>query len=104
MVSAALEWSRLYRFEFRLPGHAGGVFGYLVGTLGVKWLGFAGSGLVFIALGVIAVSVVFGFSWAHVALRIGAWIDNLVDSRRENARSLKIWPSASLPPASEKKR
>lgn len=83
MVSAALEWSRLYRFEFRLPGHAGGVLGYLVGTLGVKWLGFAGSGLVFIALGVIAVSVVFGFSWAHVALRIGAWIDNLIDSRRE---------------------
>ena len=83
LTSAALEWSRLYRFEFRLPGHAGGVFGYLVGSVGVKWLGFAGSGLVFIALGVIAVSVVFGFSWAHVAMRIGAWIDNLIDSRRE---------------------
>ncbi|HEY3048158.1 MAG TPA: DNA translocase FtsK 4TM domain-containing protein [Polaromonas sp.] len=83
LASAALEWSRLYRFEFRLPGHAGGVLGYLVGSVGVNWLGFAGSGLVFIALGVIAVSVVFGFSWAHVALRIGAWIDNLIDSRRE---------------------
>lgn len=82
-ASAALEWSRLYRFEFRLPGHAGGVLGYLAGSLGVKWLGFAGSGLVFIALGVIAVSAVFGFSWAHVALRVGAWIDNLIDSRRE---------------------
>ncbi|MGH8035651.1 MAG: DNA translocase FtsK 4TM domain-containing protein, partial [Lysobacterales bacterium] len=83
VASAALEWSRLYRFEFRLPGHAGGVLGYLVGTLGVKWLGFAGSGLVFIALGVIAVSVVFSFSWAHVALALGAWIDRLLDSRRE---------------------
>ncbi|AYQ28600.1 MULTISPECIES: DNA translocase FtsK [unclassified Polaromonas] len=82
-ASAALEWSRLYRFEFRLPGHAGGALGYLVGMFGVKWLGFAGSGLVFIALGVIAVSAVFGFSWAHVALRVGAWIDNLIDSRRE---------------------
>ncbi len=83
VASAALEWSRLYRFEFRLPGHAGGVLGYLTGTLGVKWLGFAGSGLVFIALGVIAVSVVFSFSWARVALALGAWIDNLIDSRRE---------------------
>jgi S-DNA-T family DNA segregation ATPase FtsK/SpoIIIE len=82
-ASAALEWSRLYRFEFKLPGHAGGALGYLVGLFGVKWLGFAGSGLVFIALGVIAVSAVFGFSWAHVALRVGAWIDNLIDSRRE---------------------
>ncbi|MBC7547125.1 MAG: DNA translocase FtsK 4TM domain-containing protein [Polaromonas sp.] len=83
LTSAALEWSRLYRFEFRLPGHAGGALGYLVGRAGVNWLGFAGSGLVFIALGVIAVSVVFRFSWAHVALGIGAWLDQLVDSRRE---------------------
>ena len=83
LASAALEWSRLYRFEVRLPGHAGGVLGYLIGSPSVKWLGFAGSGLVFIALGVIAVSVVFSFSWAHVALRIGSWIDNLIDSRRE---------------------
>src|SRR6187402_149849 len=83
VACAALEWSRLYRFESRLPGHAGGVLGYLVGAMGEKWLGFAGSGLVFIALGVIAVSAVFGFSWAHVALRVGGWIDNLIDSRRE---------------------
>ena len=83
VASAALEWSRLYRFEFRLPGHAGGALGYLVGRVGVSWLGFAGSGLVFIALGVIAVSAVFRFSWAHVALRIGAWLDQFVDSRRE---------------------
>ena len=82
-ASAALEWSRLYRYEIRLPDHAGGVLGYLAGSAGVKWLGFAGSGLVFIALGVIAVSVVFRFSWAQVALDLGAWIDNLIDSRRE---------------------
>jgi S-DNA-T family DNA segregation ATPase FtsK/SpoIIIE len=83
VACAALEWSRLYRFESKLPGHAGGVLGYLVGAMGEKWLGFAGSGLAFIALGVIAVSAVFGFSWAHVALRVGGWIDNLIDSRRE---------------------
>lgn len=83
VASATLEWSRLYRFEFRLPGHAGGVLGYLVGTFSVKWLGFAGSGLVFITLGVLAVSSVFNFSWARVALALGAWLDNLVESRRE---------------------
>ncbi len=83
VASAALEWSRLYRFESRLPGHAGGALGYLVGSLGVKWLGFAGSGLVFIALGVIAVSSVFNFSWARVALALGAFIDNFITSRRE---------------------
>ncbi|SFB80090.1 DNA translocase FtsK [Polaromonas sp. OV174] len=83
LVSAALEWSRLYRFEFRLPGHAGGALGYMVGSLGVKWLGFAGSGLVFIALGVVAISCVFNFSWARVALALGAYIDHFITSRRE---------------------
>ena len=83
LSSAALEWSRLYRFEFRLPGHAGGVAGYLLGNLGVKWLGFAGSGLVFIALGVIAAAGVFNFSWARVALVLGARIDSLITLRRE---------------------
>ena len=34
--AAALEWSRLYRFESRLPDHAGGALGYLVGPAGVK--------------------------------------------------------------------
>ena len=84
-VSSGLEWSRLYRFEAHLPDHAGGALGYLVGTVGVKWLGFAGSGLVFIVLGVAAASNVFGFSWAHTAQRLGEWIYNLVDSTRNFA-------------------
>jgi S-DNA-T family DNA segregation ATPase FtsK/SpoIIIE len=83
LVSAALEWSRLYRFELLLPGHAGGVIGYLAGGLGVRWLGFSGSGLVFIVLGVMAVAGVFNFSWASVALRLGARIDHLITSLRE---------------------
>ena len=82
-ASSGLEWSRLYRFEARLPDHAGGALGYLVGSAGVKWLGFAGSGLTLIALGVMAASVVFGFSWAHTAQRLGEWISNLIESRRE---------------------
>lgn len=83
LASTAMEWSRLYRFEFKLPGHAGGVLGYLAGPASVKWLGFTGSGLVWIAVGVIAVSVVFSFSWAQTAQRLGAWIDELIESRRE---------------------
>jgi len=82
-ASSGLEWSRLYRFEARLPDHAGGALGYLVGSAGVKWLGFAGSGLVLIAVGVMTASVVFGFSWAHTAQRLGEWISNRIESRRE---------------------
>jgi S-DNA-T family DNA segregation ATPase FtsK/SpoIIIE len=83
LASCALEWSRLYRFEQALPGHAGGLLGYLAGPASVKWLGFTGSGLVWIAIGVVSVSVVFGFSWPQAAQRIGAWIDEFFDSRRE---------------------
>ena len=82
-VSAGLEWTRLYRFEGHLPDHAGGALGYLVGITSMKWLGFAGSGLVLIAFGLMAASSVFGFSWASAAQRLGEWISNLVESRRE---------------------
>ncbi len=82
-ASCGLEWSRLYRFEGRLPDHAGGALGYLVGPAGVKWLGFTGSGLVFIALAVLAAGVVFRFSWSHVAERIGGAIDGFITARRE---------------------
>ena len=83
IASCALEWSRLYRFELRLPGHAGGVLGYVAGGVSVKWLGFTGSGLAWIAIGVMSVSGVLGFSWANMAQRIGAWIDEFIVSRRE---------------------
>ena len=83
VASAALEWSRLYRFESALPGHAGGALGYAAGRVAVQWLGFAGSGLVGIVVGVTAAAVVFNFSWAQVALRIGALIDHAVNSRRQ---------------------
>ena len=80
--SVTLEWSRLYRFESSLPGHAGGVMGYLVGSAGVKWLGFTGSALVSIMLGVAATAIVFRFSWARVAERIGATLYEFVQARR----------------------
>jgi S-DNA-T family DNA segregation ATPase FtsK/SpoIIIE len=82
-ASAALEWSRLYRFEAALPDHAGGVLGYLVGPFSMKWLGFNGAALVCIAIGVIGAAMVFRFSWSHVAERIGAQIYSLIETRRE---------------------
>jgi DNA segregation ATPase FtsK/SpoIIIE, S-DNA-T family len=82
-ASTGLEWSRLYRLEVRLPDHAGGALGFLTGPFGVKWLGFTGSGLVFIALVVLGTAVVFRFSWSHVAERLGARIDGFIEARRE---------------------
>ncbi|HSV58183.1 MAG TPA: DNA translocase FtsK 4TM domain-containing protein [Variovorax sp.] len=82
-ASAVLEWSRLYRLEFRLPGHGGGVLGYLVGPLSVKWLGFTGSALVAIAAGVIGSALVFRFSWTQIAERVGSRLYSLFEWRRE---------------------
>jgi S-DNA-T family DNA segregation ATPase FtsK/SpoIIIE len=81
-ASTTLEWTRFYSFEARLPGHSGGIAGYFLGPLSVKWLGFSGSGLVAIALGVLGASMVFRFSWAQVAERLGGWLYFQVDSRR----------------------
>jgi S-DNA-T family DNA segregation ATPase FtsK/SpoIIIE len=91
-ASTALEYSRLYRFELPghpggklgwVPDHAGGALGYLVGPWSVKWLGFTGSGLIGLALIVLASAVVFRFSWSHVAERLGSRLDALLAARRE---------------------
>ena len=87
--SAALEWSRLYRFEPLLPGHSGGVLGYVAGPLAVKWLGFMGSGLVGVVLTVLSIGWVFGFSWGWLAQRVGAAVEFVVQwlqTVRERAR------------------
>lgn len=81
-ASTALEWSRLYRFESLLPGHAGGVLGYITGPASVKWLGFTGSALLCFVLAVLGAALAFRFSWGHVAEVLGGRIDALVQSRR----------------------
>jgi DNA segregation ATPase FtsK/SpoIIIE, S-DNA-T family len=81
--SATLEWSRMYRFETLLPGHGGGVLGYMLGSWSVRWLGFAGSGLVAIALGLVGCALVFRFSWMQVAERLGAWAYSFIEQQRE---------------------
>ncbi len=82
-ASAMLEWSRLYRLESHLPGHGGGVLGYVVGPFGAKWLGFTGSGLIAIAAGVVGSALVFRFSWGLIAERLGGRLYWLFESRRE---------------------
>ena len=83
-ASTALEWTRIYHWEPRLPGgHAGGVLGYLLGPLSMKWLGFAGSGVLWIAAMVVGLSLAFRFSWLHVADAIGARLDAWRDRRVE---------------------
>ncbi|WP_457442099.1 DNA translocase FtsK [Roseateles sp. P5_E4] len=82
-ASCALEWSRLYALEARLPGHAGGLVGYALGPLGMRGLGFAGSGVVWIVLLLTGMAWAFRFSWGHLAERIGERIEQLREKRIE---------------------
>jgi S-DNA-T family DNA segregation ATPase FtsK/SpoIIIE len=83
-ASTSLEWTRMYQWEARLPGaHAGGVLGYTLGPLSMKLLGFAGSGVLWIAALVAGLAMAFRFSWVGVAEGIGAWFDQLRERRVE---------------------
>ncbi|HEX4509436.1 MAG TPA: DNA translocase FtsK 4TM domain-containing protein, partial [Burkholderiaceae bacterium] len=97
-ASAALEWTRLYGLESRLPGgHSGGVLGYVLGPLSMHWLGFTGSGVLWIALLVLGMSGALKFSWPHVADAIGGWIDGRREHRaveRERAEDERIGEQA----------
>ncbi len=82
-ASCALEWSRLYRWETLLPGHAGGVLGYALGPASMRWLGFAGSGVLWIALLVVGLAMAFRFSWLRLADAIGMRLDGLRERRAD---------------------
>ncbi len=82
-ASSSLEWTRLYSLEARLPGYSGGVLGSVLGSLSVSWLGFSGAALLCIVVGLIGVALAFGFSWAQLAERIGAWVFSQIESQRE---------------------
>ncbi|MBA4176747.1 MAG: cell division protein FtsK [Leptothrix sp. (in: Bacteria)] len=81
-ASCSLEWTRLYRWEALLPGHAGGVLGHALGPLSMHWLGFAGSGVLWIALLVAGSAMALRFSWLQLADAIGAGVDRLRESRQ----------------------
>jgi len=88
-ASCGLEWTRLYRLDGVMPGgQAGGVLGAVVGGLSMKWLGFAGSGVLWIAAGVLGLSLALRFSWARVADGLGQWIESLWQ-RQAEAREVK---------------
>jgi S-DNA-T family DNA segregation ATPase FtsK/SpoIIIE len=96
-ASCSLEWTRLYQWEPRLPGHAGGVLGFTLGPLSSHWLGFAGSGVLWIAALVAGMSLALGFSWLALAERIGAAIDGLRERRqakKEQAEDRRIGEAA----------
>ena len=93
IASSALEWSRLYAFEAHLPGHSGGVLGYGVGRAALAVLGFAGSGVVELALCMAAMPWVFHFSWLRVCETLGARIESAwhgVREKREVAQDREI--------------
>ena len=93
MSSCALEWTRIYGWESHLPGHAGGALGYMLGPLSMRWLGFGGSGVLWIAMLVAALPMALGFSWLRVADTLGGWIDGVREHRhqlREQAEDFRV--------------
>ena len=97
-ASASLEWTRMYQWETRLPGgHAGGVLGYTLGPLSMKLLGFAGSGVLWIAALVAGLAMAFRFSWWRLAEDIGGRLESVKErrvERIERAEDLRLGEQA----------
>ena len=89
LASAVLEWSRLYRFDSMLPGHAGGALGDAMGPVATRWLGFTGSALAMLTVLVVCLPCVFQFSWGHWAERVGFTLDHWFESRREKREAVE---------------
>jgi DNA segregation ATPase FtsK/SpoIIIE, S-DNA-T family len=97
-ASCSLEWTRLYRWEGLLPGHAGGVLGYALGPLSMRWLGFAGSGVLWIALLVTGSALALRFSWLRLADAIGQRLESLRERRadwREQEEDRRVGEAAA---------
>ena len=83
-ASASLEWTRLYQWEAQVAGgNAGGILGLGLGKSSQSLLGFAGSGVLWIAGLVAGLSLAFRFSWLRVADALGAAIEKLRTRRFE---------------------
>ena len=97
-ASASLEWTRLYQWEAGVAGgNAGGVLGYSLGKPSQSLLGFAGSGVLWIAALVAGISLGLGFSWLGAAERIGRGIESLRSrraSRLEMAEDVRLGEEA----------
>ncbi len=97
-ASSSLEWTRLYAWEARVAGgHAGGAVGYTLGAWTQNLLGFAGSGVLWIAALVAGIALALRFSWLRLAERIGAWVESLRQRRAlrtERAEDLRFGEKA----------
>ncbi|MDE2298697.1 MAG: DNA translocase FtsK 4TM domain-containing protein, partial [Burkholderiales bacterium] len=97
-ASSSLEWTRLYLWEGRVAGgHAGGALGYMLGHASQNLLGFAGSGVLWIALLVAGAALALRFSWLRLAEGIGARIESLRErrvERFERAEDLRVGEQA----------
>ncbi len=95
--SCALEWTRIYGWETRLPGPAGGVLGYQLGPWSMNLLGFAGSGALWITALVAGLPLALRFSWVRLADGIGERIDGARERRtlaREREEDVRIGEQA----------
>jgi len=96
--SCALEWTRLYGWEARLPGQSGGALGATLGQWSQVHLGFLGSGVLWIVGLVVALPLALRFSWVHVADAIGAWVEGVREKRvekREHAEDVRLGEMAT---------
>ena len=97
-ASTSLEWTRLYRWEEHLPGHAGGILGQTLGGLSMQGLGFTGSGVLWIVGLVVGSALALRFSWLRLAEAIGERIETFRERRaesRERAQDLKLGEEAT---------
>jgi DNA segregation ATPase FtsK/SpoIIIE, S-DNA-T family len=93
LASVTLEWTRLYRFEEDLPGHAGGVFGAMLGPVSMQAFGFLGAGVLCIVMFVLGLAMAMRFSWANVAETIGRGWDSMLhkqQARRDRAEDVRL--------------
>ncbi|AGX86224.1 DNA segregation protein [Candidatus Symbiobacter mobilis CR] len=84
--STSLEWNRLHSLESYLPGHSGGVLGYVLGPWLLTRLGDTWATLLCISLILVGASLAFRFSWLSVSERIGGWLFAQIDRQREQWR------------------
>ena len=64
---------------------ARGVLGVTLGPLSMTWLGFAGSGVLWIVGGVMGSALALRFSWLHAADALGRWLDTWRERRQVRA-------------------
>ncbi|HEV2610643.1 MAG TPA: DNA translocase FtsK 4TM domain-containing protein [Noviherbaspirillum sp.] len=80
--SVAIEYLRMYSLKVQLPRAPGGVLGELIGGAAQKAFGFTGATLFLLLIFGVGFSLFFQVSWLSVAERIGAAIENAVESLR----------------------